>query len=87
MIVNDPETLLKECQERANQGATCEDIVLYLHRGGATITESMKIVRDVCRLSLGEAKALVTAHPVWADVVSSADVLHAELENALQKEE
>jgi len=84
---SDFEDIMKECQEKVGQGASGADIVLYLHRQGATIVESMKVLKEVYKLPLGEAKALVTAHPVWADEIKSADILHEELENALRQED
>ncbi|HET8669751.1 MAG TPA: hypothetical protein VFM05_03720 [Candidatus Saccharimonadales bacterium] len=83
----DLESMMKECQKRASRGASSEDLILYLRREGITIVESMKVLKEIYKLSLGEAKELVTAHPAWADEVRSANILHEELENALQKED
>jgi len=84
---SDLEKTMKECQERVSHGACRGNIILYLHRRGTTIIESMKVLKEVYNLSLGEAKAEVTAHHVWAEEVKSADILHEELGNALQKED
>ena len=61
--------------------------MLYLRQEGITIVESMKVLKEIYKLSLGEAKELVTAHPVWAAEVRSADSLHEELEKALQEKD
>ena len=49
------------------------------HASGATIVETIKAVMVEYELSLREAKALVSAHPVWANVVSSTEPLIVEL--------
>lgn len=85
-MTNDFINIVKKCRESIKHGMSSEDIILYLHQKGATITESMKVIRELYGLSLGEAKALVTAHPIWTDTVRGADVLHQEIGNALQKE-
>lgn len=84
---NDLETTIEECRKRVNQGASSEDIVLYLHDRGITITESMKVLKEIYNLPLGKAKELVTAHPIWANQVRNADILHEELEKSLQNKD
>lgn len=84
---NDLENMLEECKKSVSDGGSREDLILHLHREGFTIVESMKILKEVYKLSLGEAKELVTSHSVWADEVRSADILHEELEKALQGED
>ena len=81
------ENMREECQKRLSHGAGPADLILYLHREGITIVESIKALKEIYKLSLGEAKELVTAHPAWAEEVRNADILHEELEKALQKEE
>jgi ribosomal protein L7/L12 len=83
---SDFENMLEECRRRISQGVKREDLILYLHNEGLTIIESMKILKKIYNLSLGEAKEQVTAHPAWASEVRSADVLHEELQHALEKE-
>ena len=84
---SDSENFLEECRRRVSQGASREDLILYLRHEGSTIVESMKVLKQIYNLSLGEAKEHVTAHPAWAKEVRSADILHEELQDALDKEE
>lgn len=84
---SDLENMIEECQKRVSHGASRGDLVLYLHHEGITIVESMKVLKEIYQLSLGEAKELVTAHPAWANEVRGADILHEELEKALQEED
>lgn len=85
-MTNNFQNLIELCREKINDGATREAVVTYLHGQGLNIIDSMKVMRKLYNLSLGEAKAQVTAHPVWADIVQSADGLHEELISVLEKE-
>lgn len=78
--------LIHECQTRVSHGASCGELVFYLHEQGLTIVESMRVLKETYNLSLGEAKEIVTAHPIWANAVRNADSLHEELEKALRNE-
>lgn len=84
---SDLESVMEECRKRVGHGASRGDLILYLRDEGITIVESMKVLKEIYKLSLGEAKELVTAHPAWTDEVRSADILHEELEKALQKQD
>lgn len=84
---SDLESVMEECQRRVSVGARPDELIVYLRREGITIIETMKVLKEIYKLSLGEAKELVTAHPAWADEVRTADTLHEELEKALQKED
>ncbi|MCA1578804.1 MAG: hypothetical protein LC794_15735 [Acidobacteria bacterium] len=84
---SDYENLLEECRRRVSKGASREDLILYLRHEGITIVESMKVLKEIYSLSLAEAKEQVTAHPAWANEVRSADILHEELQDALEKED
>jgi ribosomal protein L7/L12 len=60
------------------EGADDSEIVAYLHGHGATIIESIKVLRDLRGISLGTAKEIVSSHPVWHEAVSNAETLHAD---------
>ncbi|HKY30184.1 MAG TPA: hypothetical protein VJM12_19800 [Pyrinomonadaceae bacterium] len=85
--MNNLKSLVLDCQQRISQGASREDLILYLNQKGLTIVESMRILKETYQVSLGEAKKMVTAHPVWADTVRDGDILHEELEKAVIEEE
>ena len=74
---------IEDCKGRVSRGASREELILYLHDQGLTIVETMRILKETYKLSLGKAKEIVTAHPVWANEVKGADRLHSDLEKAL----
>ncbi len=57
------------------------DVILCLNREGLSITESIKIVRELYRLPLGEAKQIVSSRPVWETTVRNHEPFHEELRN------
>lgn len=81
-----PQELHSAAKELADQGASDEDIILRLHELGASILDSIKVVRSVRRISLGGAKQIVTSHPVWAKAVTEAQILQDEAEAVLMME-
>jgi ribosomal protein L7/L12 len=44
-----------------------DDVLAELRNRGASIVDSLKIVRDVEHVSLGQAKAIVDQSLTWAD--------------------
>jgi len=74
-------------RSRLREGASLSDIVAELHASGLTIIESIHVVREACSISLGQAKEIVTSHPVWAKVVRAAEPLHDDLEEIFRQRE
>lgn len=72
-------TIVEESRQLLASGQGQDELIRVLHEKGLSITESMKILREVGSISLAEAKAAVARHPAWADVVASADRLHDEV--------
>ena len=58
-----------------------EDIIVMLHDKGLSLAESVWVLQQVFGESLAKLKEVVTAHPVWAELVSCTEPLHDELEN------
>ncbi len=85
-VRNEFQALVAECTELARQGLPVNQVIVYLHKHGVSITESMKVVMEVYQIPLSDAKHLVSAHAAWKDVVSAATPLHSELEQGLQNE-
>lgn len=56
-----------------------DKLILRLHEEGNSIIESIKAVRELLGVNLGEAKQLVSQNPVWHDVVEAHIPLHDEL--------
>jgi phage terminase large subunit-like protein len=73
------EEVKAKCQREVRDGKSSEDIIESLHASGLTITESMKIIMELFKISLGEAKMMVTGHPAWNNVVNAASPLHDDL--------
>lgn len=57
------------------------DVILHLNREGLSIVESIKIVRILYKLPLGEAKRIVSSHQVWETTVRNHEHSHEELAN------
>lgn len=82
--MKDFETILRECRKKSEQGATSESLVIYLYYKDINIVDSMKILREIYGISLGQAKTLVTSQPVWSKVVKGTEPLHDDLENVFR---
>lgn len=54
-----------------SSGMELEDVLAELRSHGASIVDSLKIVREIEHVSLGQAKAIVDQSPTWADARSS----------------
>jgi hypothetical protein len=80
------EELLGEARTRLEQGATREQLVGLLHQRGLSIVESMWVIHQACALPLAAAKDVVTAHPVWAELVRATAPFHDELQKQLESE-
>jgi hypothetical protein len=74
----------KRCQKEVRNGKNKEEIIEFLHISGLTITESMKIIKDIYKISLGEAKAMVAGHPIWNNVVDAAKPLQNDLISSIE---
>jgi ribosomal protein L7/L12 len=81
------ESAIKECQEKVGRGVSISDVIAYLHHQGLDILDSIKIVRQVFGMPLGESKQLVVGHSVWAGEAQKADALHQEIEEALREDQ
>ena len=79
--------LVGSLRARLQEGASLSDIVAELHGSGLTIIESIRVVREACSTSLGQAKVIVTSHPVWAKVVRAAEPLHDDVEEIFRQRE
>lgn len=73
------EEVKAKCQREVRDGRSKKEIIELLHDSGLTITESMKIIMDLYKISLGEAKMIVVSHPAWKNVVHAASPLHKDL--------
>jgi ribosomal protein L7/L12 len=70
----------KMCRDAIGRGASLDEVVQILHSRGASILASIKAIRAVYSISLGEAKQVVSRHPAWRAVVRANEPLHDVLE-------
>jgi hypothetical protein len=70
-----------------SQGSSVEDVLSRLRGAGATIIESIKVVRQVEHVRLGDAKEIVHVSDTWADVREANDELHRLALEALRPDE
>lgn len=59
-------------------GVLLEEALLKLRIAGATPVETIKAIRIVQGVSLGEAKQVIVHSPAWAAEVKAGDVTHLE---------
>ena len=60
-----------------------EAVLHFLRDQGVSKLESIKAVRSICQVSLGEAKRIVTLSPQWSGSNESTSALHDEIDSAL----
>lgn len=73
------EAAIAPYRKRVRNDEPVEQMIVALHDDGFTITDSMKAVRALYGISLGESKQLVTGHPIWYQVVKANEPFHEEL--------
>ena len=74
------------CKELAERGVPVDEVISHIHKCGTTITECIQVVMQVYGLSLRDAKAMVSDHPVWEGVVAAALPLHEDLSREIEKD-
>jgi len=60
-----------------------EPVLRFLCDRGVSKIDSIKIMRSLCKISLGDAKKLVTYSPVWQDTLEATVALQDEALAAL----
>ncbi len=69
--------------QRMREGLSQDAMIADLHDRGFSILDTIKVVRRVCDVSLGEAKEIVTRHAAWHvethRMAAFADAMEAEL--------
>ena len=53
-------------REKVRSGLSVDEAIRLLHQNEFTITQSMKFLVDEYRISLSEAKNLVSNHPIFS---------------------
>ncbi len=81
------EQIVQEYQVRVTQDISVEEVIQGLHDEGLTIIQSIKAVRTLYTIGLGEAKVIVAAHPVWTLLVRANEPFQEELVKFFSKDE
>jgi ribosomal protein L7/L12 len=80
MDEKETQTVIQRYRLKVESGATPDTIIRALHDEGFWIIESIKLVRGIYSIDLGEAKRLVSNHQVWDKVVEASESLNDALE-------
>jgi hypothetical protein len=67
-------------------GATTDEWLQAIRDDGATIIDSVKVVRQLLGVSLGEAKPIIDESPVWSDVRESNRRVRAQIERMVEED-
>ena len=70
--------VIGEAKARVVVGTSNYELVLWLHSQNLSILDSIKTVRAVREIPLGEAKEIVSSHPAWREAVLAAIPLQEE---------
>jgi ribosomal protein L7/L12 len=71
----DPQ-LISQSSELWEQSRDHENLLHFLRASGVSKFDSIKVVREVCGISLGEAKRVVTLSAEWRDTLEATAELH-----------
>lgn len=80
-----PRDFSDELRQHLRGGATLDAALRVLRANGASVIECIVAVRWVRGCDLEEAKRVVHASPVWADVAAQNEKLYEELEAAARE--
>jgi len=83
-MFTDTTRLENACKAKLQAGTTIDEVIAYLHDQGLSILDTIKVIRQVGRMSLGDAKQIVSNHTVWQHTVKANEALHDEAEAAAQ---
>jgi ribosomal protein L7/L12 len=81
---HDFESLIHEARRMRSIGADTDDVLAFLREKGCYKLQSIKVLREVEGISLGEAKERVHLSRTWADTREADDKLHEVAERALE---
>ena len=78
------EQIVQDYQPYIAHGMSREEVIQHLHADGLTIMQSIKVVRVLYKMSLGDAKMVVSEQPVWAMVAQAHQPFHEEVVKIMQ---
>ena len=67
------EKMLQEVRELCQRGTSQDRVIVMLHDAGLSIVESAWVLCHAYNQPLGEIKGVVTAHPIWQDIVKATE--------------
>ncbi len=76
----------KALKEKLENGATFEEVLVYLRENNVSPVETIKAIKEVKNISLGEAKELFVDSKAWHDVAVEADKMHQDIIDAIEKD-
>lgn len=71
-----PIEMLDDCRRRFAAGETDEQVIAHLRQRGFSKAETIKLLADLGRVSLGQAKRLVHLSAAWKDVYARDERVH-----------
>lgn len=83
-MFTDTTHLENACKAKLQAGTTLDEVIVDLHDQGLSILDTIKVIRQVGKMSLGEAKQVVSNHTAWQHIVKANAALHDEAEAAAQ---
>lgn len=75
--------LVDLASRKRREGCSLEEVLASLRSAGATMVDSLKVVREVEGVRLGRAKEIVDSSATWADMRESNERLRSVAEQAL----
>lgn len=87
VTTNNPPDRAELCDfaaELSGRGESLEEILGALRARGATVSESLYVIRSVTRMSLSEAKDFVHGSAAWADIGPDLARSHESLHQAVE---
>ena len=82
-MTNENETLLDHARRMLSEGQDLETIISLLRESGCHKNDSIRIIRELIGVSLGEAKDIVHFSNAWKDVKERDEAFHDVLEEAI----
>jgi len=73
-------------EQSLSHGSSLDDSLAYLRQAGVSPIETIKSIRLVLNVDLGEAKQIFSVSPAWRTENEAADLLHAQVLTILQND-
>ena len=73
-------------EKSLSHGSSLEDSLACLRQASFSPIETIKAIRSVLKVDLGEAKQIFSASPAWRTENEAADLLHTQVLTILQND-